>query len=108
MIRRPPRSTLFPYTTLFRSLLLTGEYREMHLISAAEAHLLLEPLVSDTEHVTVVDHERLSRLDVLCAPVRLSHVALPTVLAPFSRMTAHTAPAQLSPPRPRTVSSSHA
>src|SRR5947208_5260778 len=25
MIRRPPRSTLFPYTTLFRSLLLLGD-----------------------------------------------------------------------------------
>src|SRR5256885_6280419 len=25
MIRRPPRSTLFPYTTLFRSLLYRGE-----------------------------------------------------------------------------------
>src|SRR2546427_5291092 len=25
MIRRPPRSTLFPYTTLFRSLLNTGD-----------------------------------------------------------------------------------
>src|SRR2546429_1856118 len=25
MIRRPPRSTLFPYTTLFRSLLLAGQ-----------------------------------------------------------------------------------
>src|SRR5690349_23555417 len=25
MIRRPPRSTLFPYTTLFRSLFLKGE-----------------------------------------------------------------------------------
>src|SRR2546425_3731987 len=24
MIRRPPRSTLFPYTTLFRSILVTG------------------------------------------------------------------------------------
>src|SRR5256885_10668473 len=24
MIRRPPRSTLFPYTTLFRSVILTG------------------------------------------------------------------------------------
>src|SRR3989441_6433493 len=27
MIRRPPRSTLFPYTTLFRSLLLVDELR---------------------------------------------------------------------------------
>src|SRR2546430_5792387 len=31
MIRRPPRSTLFPYTTLFRSKLLWGE-RAQHLI----------------------------------------------------------------------------
>src|SRR4051794_41485272 len=27
MIRRPPRSTLFPYTTLFRSVLLSSEPR---------------------------------------------------------------------------------
>src|SRR5258707_7463751 len=27
MIRRPPRSTLFPYTTLFRSLLMPGRVR---------------------------------------------------------------------------------
>src|SRR2546426_4529255 len=26
MIRRPPRSTLFPYTTLFRSLVAVGEH----------------------------------------------------------------------------------
>src|SRR5258705_6955338 len=26
MIRRPPRSTLFPYTTLFRSRILTGNF----------------------------------------------------------------------------------
>src|SRR2546426_10312077 len=35
MIRRPPRSTLFPYTTLFRSLALL-EDEELHL--AADAH----------------------------------------------------------------------
>src|SRR2546421_4402440 len=27
MIRRPPRSTLFPYTTLFRSVVLVAEFR---------------------------------------------------------------------------------
>src|ERR1035441_4720541 len=31
MIRRPPRSTLFPYTTLFRSLVLLGSPRGAHL-----------------------------------------------------------------------------
>src|SRR3989442_6646780 len=33
MIRRPPRSTLFPYTTLFRSHLAAGE-RAGHLLEA--------------------------------------------------------------------------
>src|SRR3712207_7289034 len=28
MIRRPPRSTLFPYTTLFRSDLINGDYTQ--------------------------------------------------------------------------------
>src|SRR3712207_7945760 len=28
MIRRPPRSTLFPYTTLFRSLVIRSRYRD--------------------------------------------------------------------------------
>src|SRR2546428_13938282 len=31
MIRRPPRSTLFPYTTLFRSLVLAGVHLLQHL-----------------------------------------------------------------------------
>src|SRR5438094_1821260 len=30
MIRRPPRSTLFPYTTLFRSQLLGGDVEAVH------------------------------------------------------------------------------
>src|SRR3712207_8540523 len=33
MIRRPPRSTLFPYTTLFRSLVLRGG--QLELVAAA-------------------------------------------------------------------------
>src|SRR2546421_8351084 len=38
MIRRPPRSTLFPYTTLFRSL--GGR------LACAEDHLALAPVVA--------------------------------------------------------------
>src|ERR1044071_6622024 len=37
MIRRPPRSTLFPYTTLFRSLTLSNRLREADLLLAREA-----------------------------------------------------------------------
>src|SRR2546429_6702939 len=40
MIRRPPRSTLFPYTTLFRSQAAKAQYREALRIypDYAEAH----------------------------------------------------------------------
>src|SRR2546430_9688245 len=31
MIRRPPRSTLFPYTTLFRSIVLESGKRDSHV-----------------------------------------------------------------------------
>src|SRR3712207_7645005 len=47
MIRRPPRSTLFPYTTLFRS----------DAVPRLEAHLALEPQDRlDVGHPAAVDH----------------------------------------------------
>src|SRR5438874_4337128 len=40
MIRRPPRSTLFPYTTLFRSLTLpTGKFIGFVMNAIAEANI---------------------------------------------------------------------
>src|SRR5258708_16475056 len=36
MIRRPPRSTLFPYTTLFRSSVAKRDFREPNLETPAE------------------------------------------------------------------------
>src|SRR3712207_8904740 len=42
MIRRPPRSTLFPYTTLFRSLLLPRLL--LHLLLLAQHRPLLREL----------------------------------------------------------------
>ncbi|SDO99846.1 ATP-dependent RNA helicase SUPV3L1/SUV3 [Klenkia soli] len=80
-------------------LLLTGEYREMHLISAAEALLLLKPLVADAEQVVVVNHKRLSRLDVLHAPVKPSQVREQTLVVAFSRKTVYAVAAQLDPHR---------
>src|SRR3712207_7353617 len=47
MIRRPPRSTLFPYTTLFRSLELLG-----HRVERDRLHLALEAVLVDG-HVVV-------------------------------------------------------
>src|SRR2546422_4564483 len=43
MIRRPPRSTLFPYTTLFRSLLSGRKFFTPSAVSVAFARSRLKP-----------------------------------------------------------------
>src|SRR3712207_8051362 len=46
MIRRPPRSTLFPYTTLFRSAGLTGEILDPEPSPERDGlHIVRSPLV---------------------------------------------------------------
>src|SRR5436305_6645560 len=42
MLRRPPRSTLFPYTTLFRSKLYRDEVGRVELLSTEEVALLAQ------------------------------------------------------------------
>ncbi|SOE00288.1 helicase-related protein [Blastococcus haudaquaticus] len=84
-------------------LVLTGDYREMHLISAAEAYLLLKPLVADAKKITVVNHKRLSRLDVLKAPVRADGVRPQTLVVAFSRKAVYGVAAALDPYRPGKV-----
>src|SRR2546430_12320042 len=48
MIRRPPRSTLFPYTTLFRSVSVLG-YRIAMLVSGGLALILVDNWISWTQ-----------------------------------------------------------
>src|SRR5256885_9773787 len=49
MIRRPPRSTLFPYTTLFRSMRRAFRDREgvLPALAAAAAHLVPAEIARD-------------------------------------------------------------
>src|SRR5256885_9505600 len=56
MIRRPPRSTLFPYTTLFRSLWVPREEHET-------AAVLLGPGQGDGKPVTLPAEELVRRLE---------------------------------------------
>src|SRR3989454_930376 len=64
MIRRPPRSTLFPYTTLFRSLV-RQEHRHARAVPAPVEHLLR--LVAGRIEVDGrrLEDARLSRLEVV-------------------------------------------
>src|SRR3712207_8214531 len=51
MIRRPPRSTLFPYTTLFRSLeILSGEPRTATVTAVTDVRALeiTKPVLEET------------------------------------------------------------
>src|SRR2546429_7064160 len=58
MIRRPPRSTLFPYTTLFRSAGLVGRDH----LDADEGMLFVFPRPRSEEHTS----ELQSRLHLVC------------------------------------------
>src|SRR3712207_7557459 len=68
MIRRPPRSTLFPYTTLFRSFLHAGEEanaprKELGRDLAAPAHHFFRRC-GDTERLLVeLDRERVTHAE---------------------------------------------
>src|SRR5258708_8192162 len=52
MIRRPPRSTLFPYTTLFRSVIGCDGVRARHLRAAAQG------VVAEAERTSAAEHAR--------------------------------------------------
>src|SRR2546430_11824487 len=57
MIRRPPRSTLFPYTTLFRSRNAAAERIEQHVYRVPKEHkrhLLAHLIVSGNWHQVLV------------------------------------------------------
>src|SRR2546429_6726849 len=59
MIRRPPRSTLFPYTTLFRSGVVRPEHLARGEYRGAEARLARPQLtlgVESRRHVLVREH----------------------------------------------------
>src|SRR5438874_5143835 len=60
MIRRPPRSTLFPYTTLFRSLVDHHDVREV--VHAGPTQLLGPRNARSEEHTS----ELQSRRDLVC------------------------------------------
>src|SRR5438132_2790048 len=70
MIRRPPRSTLFPYTTLFRSSLQSGIERKArqrgcdlpYIAIISDYRLLIMAVVRSEEHTS----ELQSHSDLVC------------------------------------------
>src|SRR3712207_7506803 len=56
MIRRPPRSTLFPYTTLFRSALVSRYHviQSSRLFTNGEGGLQFEDIISDKSGAAMI------------------------------------------------------
>src|SRR3989442_10553930 len=71
MIRRPPRSTLFPYTTLFRSLLaalFSGSALTLYSLAVSHVNDKLEPaqMVAASERSEEHTSELQSRPHLVC------------------------------------------
>src|SRR2546425_5900081 len=64
MIRRPPRSTLFPYTTLFRSLPVRESSAPLRAAVRHEFRERLPHRVGDGPFVRAEPGQRMRRLDV--------------------------------------------
>src|SRR3712207_8742240 len=56
MIRRPPRSTLFPYTTLFRSDRARGDLQRLLELVAEREREVVRRLVEEDEVGTAAEH----------------------------------------------------
>src|SRR5207253_7608687 len=77
-IRPPPRSTLFPYTTLFRSILLTQHEEDQYIREALEAGVRGYVLKSQAANDLVHAIQQVSRgqLDRKSTRLNSSHVAI--------------------------------
>src|SRR2546422_7033644 len=78
MIRRPPRSTLFPYTTLFRSLAFPAQLRVEPFAGGGFA--IMEALNRSEEHTS----ELQSRLHLVCRLLLEKKKSLASISIPVS------------------------
>src|SRR6202023_4077019 len=79
MIRRPPRSTLFPYTTLFRSGVDTFLFTIPHVAQSELIHIVGQKVLRSEEHTSelqsltnllcrlLLEKKNATRRNILCA-----------------------------------------
>src|SRR5256886_10233129 len=100
MIRRPPRSTLFPYTTLFRSLVAdTAAQPGTTFRFDADAGLTGEALRRSEEHTS----ELQSQSNLVCRLLLEKKKQLPHAGCAFSRHPSHGIDLGVRIPRRRNV-----
>src|SRR3989442_4090906 len=72
MIRRPPRSTLFPYTTLFRSP--SAGFTLLELMIVITLIMILAAMAAPTYHVAIVRAREAVSIDRKSTRLNSSHV----------------------------------
>src|SRR2546422_6461446 len=100
MIRRPPRSTLFPYTTLFRSVLYDGLplLGEVEVVLRQRGGLRLRPrlLPEDRKSTRLNSSHGYISYAVFCLKKKKRPtIELTSVAAKCSRSNPHTTPAHV-------------
>src|SRR2546425_6661722 len=70
MIRRPPRSTLFPYTTLFRSILGDRVQLQQVLLNLVMNGMDAMNTVEESKRVLIINGRRETRIGMLGALLR--------------------------------------
>src|SRR2546430_12739771 len=89
MIRRPPRSTLFPYTTLFRSTGVVQFHQDRLLVQPLATHVISALLGRSEEHTS----ELQSQSNLVCRLLlekKNNHCNLPHLATPFLTYIIHT------------------
>src|SRR5258708_19722902 len=101
MIRRPPRSTLFPYTTLFRSRLAQGRIQPVHVgldqegagggvgggghLADGGGHPLLAAPTPHLERTALADHREIGKAHLLTPATTPTPIPPP----PFKKTIKH-------------------
>src|SRR5438034_5754534 len=101
MIRRPPRSTLFPYTTLFRSVLdrASQTYQTISTLSADFVQIVVNPLIGSPDRSEEHTSELQSHSDLVCRLLLEKKKAQWETPASVERQLACTLPAAARSPR---------
>src|SRR5256885_12280306 len=89
MIRRPPRSTLFPYTTLFRSIWISAK---LHL-TAVYTYCTSVPFSFHLLAIINLKHSLLNQLDRKSTRLNSSHLVISYAVFCLKKKTHSTYPA---------------